>query len=61
MDFVKKLYEHNIKMVSISLKGTNCKTFYDTTGIDGFNTVIDGLKNCLKFTTYVTFLLFHKL
>ena len=54
LDFVKKLYEHNIKMFSISLKGTNCKTFYDTTGIDDFNTVIEGLKNCLKFTPYVT-------
>ena len=54
MDFVKKLYEHNIKMFSISLKGTNNKTFYDTTGIDGFDTAIQGIKNCLKITPHVT-------
>ena len=47
-EFVRGLYDRNMTNFSISLKGCGRKSFLETTGIDAYDRVLTGIKNCLE-------------
>lgn len=53
-NFVNNLRKHMIKGVSISLKGETAAVFKDVTGVDAFEDVLLGIRNCLSSGLSVT-------
>ncbi len=47
-DFAKKLKEHGISSLSVSLKGENTEVFKDITGVDAFERTKQAITNCLN-------------
>ena len=52
--FVEKLLNHDVKDVSISLKGENREAFLNTAKMDKFDDVVQGIKNCINAGIKVT-------
>lgn len=47
-EYVKKLTEHGVRSLSLSLKGEDAEKYLAVTGVDGFEKVLAGIQNCME-------------